>query len=126
MGALVWPQLDKVFSNHRLRKAADIIRTQWCKARVEAMNSGCIRVFRYEIEGGNYRVEGLSAGSALLQNDIAANTASTDSTQVILGDNNTSPHANKFPRKTTPTLAERLFAWLKRCQKTLFSWPVRR
>jgi Tfp pilus assembly protein FimT len=86
MGALAWPQLDKVFSNIRLRKAADIVRTQWTKARIEAISSGCIRVFRYEVEGVNFRVEALGAGAALLQDNIAAGMSATDSTQTMLGD----------------------------------------
>ena len=40
ISALAWPQLGKTFSNQRLRKAADVVRTQWCKARVEAMRMG--------------------------------------------------------------------------------------
>jgi Tfp pilus assembly protein FimT len=79
MGAMALPQFEKAFSNHRLRKAADLVRTQWCKARVEAMNTGCLRVFRYEIDSNHFRVEGPTG--------MMADPSATDAVQIILRDN---------------------------------------
>jgi prepilin-type N-terminal cleavage/methylation domain-containing protein len=86
MGAMAWPQLDKAFSNNRLRNAADIVRIQWGKARVEAMSTGCMRLFRYEIEGNHFRLEGST--------DPMTDPAATDAIQLILADQARSPQNN--------------------------------
>jgi Tfp pilus assembly protein FimT len=58
LGALTWPALDTAFSGTRLRKAADQVRAGFSGARVEAMQSGEVQLFRYAIDGAEYRIEG--------------------------------------------------------------------
>ena len=55
--AMAWPALDRPFSNQRLRKAADRIRTEWTRARVKAMTEGVTYVFRYALYEDGYSIE---------------------------------------------------------------------
>ena len=55
--AMAWPALDRPFSNQRLRKAADRIRTEWTRARVHAMTEGVTYVFRYTLYEDAYSIE---------------------------------------------------------------------
>ena len=101
MSALAWPQLDKAFSNQRLRKAADIIRTQWCKARVEAMKMGSIQVFRYEVEGNKYRLDALTTNPSALQTGTTVDPLSNDPTQLLIAGNAGTPQNNSNLYGTT-------------------------
>jgi prepilin-type N-terminal cleavage/methylation domain-containing protein len=47
IAALAWPVLQKPFANRRLHTAADVVRTEFCQARVDAMRSGHTFTFRY-------------------------------------------------------------------------------
>ncbi len=63
--ALAWPALDKPFANQRLRRSADRIRAEWGRARVKAMDTGEIYLFRFMPEGDRYCIEqGTSAEQA--------------------------------------------------------------
>jgi prepilin-type N-terminal cleavage/methylation domain-containing protein len=55
--SFIWPAISTAFSNQVLLKAADKIRMQWGKARVAAMNSGQVVLFRYELNGGKFRLD---------------------------------------------------------------------
>ena len=55
--AMAWPALERPFSNQRLRKAADKIRTEWTRARVKAMTEGVTYVFRYTLYEDGYSIE---------------------------------------------------------------------
>jgi prepilin-type N-terminal cleavage/methylation domain-containing protein len=54
IGALAWPALERPFANRRLRVAADVVRTEWSLARVEAIRSGGPCVFRYAAGGRQF------------------------------------------------------------------------
>lgn len=56
LAALAWTAMEKPFAGLRLRKAADQIRAEWRGARVEAMDSGEIYIFRYSNEN-RFRIE---------------------------------------------------------------------
>jgi hypothetical protein len=101
---MAWPQLEKTFSYQRLRKAADIVRTQWCKARVEAMKMGAIRMFRYEINGNKYRIDMLTSDPTALLNGTTVDTASNDSAQSMLANNTGSSQNNGNFNGTTGNL----------------------
>ncbi len=84
ISGLAWPRLERTFSNQRLRKAADQIRTQWVKTRIEAMSGGCVRVFRYEIDGGKYRIDSQTSDVTSLQtNGLTGDPVSTDAVQLM-------------------------------------------
>ena len=91
ISAMAWPQLEKSFSGQRLRKAADIVRTQWTKARVEAMRTGSIRVFRYQISGNTYRIDMLSTDPVALLTGTTTDPASNDAAQTAGATNTASP-----------------------------------
>jgi Tfp pilus assembly protein FimT len=91
ISAMAWPQLEKTFSGQRLRKAADIVRTQWSKARVEAMRTSSIRVFRYEISGNRYRIDMLSTDPVALLTGTTADPASNNAAQSANANNTGSP-----------------------------------
>jgi prepilin-type N-terminal cleavage/methylation domain-containing protein len=52
--AVAMPTLRGTLSNQRLRKSADLVRAAFSRARVEAMRSGQIQAFHYQIEGNKY------------------------------------------------------------------------
>jgi len=55
--SISWPALERPLSNQRLRSAADAVRVEWGRARIEAMSSGQTLLFRYSIEGDRYQIE---------------------------------------------------------------------
>jgi len=57
LAALAWPALDRPWANQRLRRAADVVRLAWVRARIDAMASGKTYLFRYELESGRFVVE---------------------------------------------------------------------
>ena len=57
IAAMAWPAMKGPLDDQRLRKAADIIRAQWIHARVAAMKTGRVHVFRYQIGGDIYAVQ---------------------------------------------------------------------
>jgi Tfp pilus assembly protein FimT len=57
IGALSLPAFRAPFANQRLRKAGELIRVEWAKARNQAMKTGQIQVFRYAADGQAYWVE---------------------------------------------------------------------
>lgn len=57
ISALVIPKLAGPLANHQLRRSADLIRTDWAKARLTAMKTGRIQVFRYQVGNGQYAIE---------------------------------------------------------------------
>jgi hypothetical protein len=64
VASFCWPAINKAFSVQRLKKSADIVRTQWCKARVKAMTNDRIVLFRYEMGGNRFRIEQLADASS--------------------------------------------------------------
>ena len=57
LAAIVWPALDKPFATERLKRAADQVRAEWTRTRIDAMTSGVPHVFRYQPETGSFQVE---------------------------------------------------------------------
>ena len=57
IASIAWPSLERPLSNQRLRKAADLVRVVWGRARVRAMSTGQTLVFRHSIEGDRYSIQ---------------------------------------------------------------------
>jgi len=53
--------------NQRLRQSADQIRSEFAKARSEAMRTGRIQMFRYEQGGVNYLIEPWAADTSVVE-----------------------------------------------------------
>ena len=54
IASLAWPTLNRSFETQRLRKAGDLVRAAWGRARVRAMSTGRIHIFQYTVEGDRY------------------------------------------------------------------------
>jgi Tfp pilus assembly protein FimT len=77
VAAMSLPALYGPMEDQRLRKTAELIRAQWTKARVTAMKTGQIQVFRYTVAGDTYAVEPWSGEADSLE--ASADAASTQS-----------------------------------------------
>jgi prepilin-type N-terminal cleavage/methylation domain-containing protein len=54
IAGLIWPALAKPFASRRLHTAADVVRTELCQARVDAMRSGHTYAFRYVVDNDRF------------------------------------------------------------------------
>jgi len=71
--AIAIPAMRGPLANHRLRLAADRVRAQWGKARIEAMQTGRAHIFRFELGAARCRTEPcLSADDYLESSDADA------------------------------------------------------
>jgi prepilin-type N-terminal cleavage/methylation domain-containing protein len=75
MAAFTWPALERPMAGHSLRKAADVVRTEWVRTRVKAMSTGQTYLFRCAAGCGRYVIQ-CQAGSQpvadeLLNRDLA-------------------------------------------------------
>ncbi len=77
LASLTWPALGRPMAMRRLRESADQVRTGWVRARVEAMSSGEVHVFRYTPGGNTYTIQELTDSDATTQATDAA-TADAD------------------------------------------------
>lgn len=77
VGALAAPMLRGPLENQRLRKSADLIRAEWNRARVRAMKSGRIQVFRSISESGEYSLQAWVADSDDLESTNDSNRFGT-------------------------------------------------
>ncbi len=57
IASLAWPVVNNAFPSRRLRAGADQVRAAWVSARVKAMRTDSIQVFRYTPDGREYRIE---------------------------------------------------------------------
>jgi hypothetical protein len=74
--AIAYPALHGPMSDQRLRKAADLVLAQWSKARLTAMRTGQMQVFRYELGTEFYQVQPRFDGTFALE-------ASADAAQLM-------------------------------------------
>ena len=71
MAALVIPPVTGAFKNEKLRKAGELVRNEFAKARIRAMESGVTYEFKYVIGGSNFQVN----PRASLQDSLEMSTA---------------------------------------------------
>jgi len=57
LASITWPGLGRPMATQRLRESADQVRTEWVRARVDAMSSGQPYVFHYSPDGNTYAIE---------------------------------------------------------------------
>ena len=78
LAGMAAPALFGPLENQRLRRSADIIRAEWTKARVWAMESGQTYVFRYQPSGNQYVVQPLNSQENYVESSLTtlSNTAS--------------------------------------------------
>lgn len=98
VASLAWPTLVGAFSGQRLRTAADQVRAEWTRLRVEAMTSGTTQMFRFVPETGVYVAEpyiDLETGIEAASTDAGAQLALQEAAQWSLGVS--SPEAVRLP-----------------------------
>ena len=54
IASLAAPNLVGMLETHKLRKSGDMLRSEFARARIEAMKSGRIQMFRYQTDQGGY------------------------------------------------------------------------
>ena len=65
VGSLAAPLYEGSFSSLRLRRGTDQVLASWSEARTHAIEAGKIYQFRFEPEGGKYRVDPWAGGLEL-------------------------------------------------------------
>ncbi|UUO04483.1 prepilin-type N-terminal cleavage/methylation domain-containing protein [Blastopirellula sp. J2-11] len=68
--SLAAPSILAPLRSQRLKSAADTICAEFSKSRVEAMESGRVRMFRFQKETGNYQVEPWLRASDTQENNL--------------------------------------------------------
>lgn len=70
IGALSLPAMRGPFENYKLKKAGDQVRVQWSKARILAMKSGQIQMFRFVLGEGSFSVAPYMTDQDYLETDL--------------------------------------------------------
>ncbi len=77
IGAMAMPAFQVPFEHHRLRQAGELVRVEWNKARIKAMKTGQIQMFRYTPASGTYQVLPYFTQQDWLEADAAHSVSST-------------------------------------------------
>jgi len=70
IGALSLPAMRGPFANFQLRKAGDLVRVQWTKARIRAMKTGQIQMFRFVPGESTFSIEPYYTEQDYLEGDL--------------------------------------------------------
>lgn len=77
VSGLAWTALQRPLARQRLRSAADAVRSEWCQARVDAMESGRTYTFRYMVHGDRYHL-GPQGDSSSAESPASAQASTSD------------------------------------------------
>lgn len=77
------PLLFNALQGHRLKISAQMIQNELMRARVDAMESGRVRMFRYETDTGNFKVAPLLRNSDELENNLAGTSQAIGISQEV-------------------------------------------
>lgn len=69
IGAMAYPALHGPFQMQTLRKAGELVRVEWSKARIKAMKTGQIQMFSCEPESGQYQIQTYYTEQGMLESD---------------------------------------------------------
>lgn len=97
IGGLVWTATDYPIVGQRLRRAADRVQAVWSKARVEAMTSGRIQLFRYAPNTGRFDVETRS-GFGFYAGQNSQDAANEQATPLAAADSELANDENSLPQ----------------------------
>ncbi|MEW4561710.1 prepilin-type N-terminal cleavage/methylation domain-containing protein [Bremerella sp. JC770] len=78
------PAVLNSLKGHRLTISAEHVQTQFMQARVDAMESGRIRMFRFQQETGNFAVAPFVRSSDELENNLAGTSQGIGVSSVVL------------------------------------------
>lgn len=87
LAAMISLGLPAIFSSlkgHRLKVSAEQIQTEFMRARVDAMESGRIRMFRFQPETGNFAVAPFIRSSDELENNLAGTSQGIGISNLVL------------------------------------------
>ena len=84
--------LKRPLIRQRLRSAADAVRSEWCRARVDAMKTGHTFAFRYRVRGDRYRL-GAQEDPSAAESSTAAQPPAPDEEE--MGDDPLPPPVDK-------------------------------
>ncbi len=76
IGAMAMPSLRLPFEHHRLRQGGEVVRVEWNKARIKAMKTGQMQMFRYTASASDYQVLPYFSQQDWLETDAAHSTGS--------------------------------------------------
>ncbi|MHB8970597.1 MAG: pilus assembly FimT family protein [Pirellulaceae bacterium] len=76
IGAMAVPAFRLPFEYHRLRQGGELVRVEWNKARIKAMKTGQIQMFRYTADANTYQVMPYFSQQDCLETDAAHSTGS--------------------------------------------------
>lgn len=78
------PAVYNSLQGHRLTVSAEQVQTTFMQARVEAMESGRIRMFRFQQETGNFAVAPFVRSSDELENNLAGTSQGLGVSSVVV------------------------------------------
>lgn len=84
MIGLGMPAIFNSLKGHRLKVSAERVQTEFMRARVDAMESGRIRMFRYQPETGNFTVAPFLQSSDELENNLAGTSQGIGVSNLVL------------------------------------------
>jgi len=75
IGAMAMPAFKTPFEYHRLRQGGELVRVEWNKARITAMQTGQTQVFRYAPESNTFQVMPYFSEQDVLEADAASSAS---------------------------------------------------
>ena len=84
MAAVAWPSIQSRLAYHRLTSGADQVRAAWSGARVDAMASGRVHVFRCRHDSGENVVEPWYGLDDVLDSSEVESTEMLDEQEALL------------------------------------------
>ncbi|MGY8766894.1 MAG: hypothetical protein ACKVH8_00515 [Pirellulales bacterium] len=81
----------------RVSNAADLLRSEFGKTRVEAMESGRIRMFRFQRETGNFSVQPWMTGADTLESDLLGVSNELGDNSIVYESSETQTRTDTLP-----------------------------
>jgi type II secretory pathway pseudopilin PulG len=125
LGAISMPLLEGTFSRTSLESAGEVVRAAWAKARIAAMQSGQIHVFRFEPDGNRFQLVVLSRLGLPESNELQPqdSDARYDPTDMMRLTRNRLPEGVVFASGAAAT-SNHLMALLPETAESRWSDPV--
>ena len=79
--SVCWPALQRPMADRRLRMAADQVRTEWIRSRLDAIRSGHACLFRCVPWGGMYSLTRLNSDESLTDEEALGDTGSLETAE---------------------------------------------
>jgi hypothetical protein len=93
LATMAWPSLRRPLADRRLRAGAEQLRAEWTKARVHAISSGRVYIFRYAPGTDQFRVE----SQITIEAAVGDGSEGTDAPNVAPDEGTIEPHRDHLP-----------------------------